>query len=132
MKKTAILFAMVLGLFASANDLKKVSPTLTSYKVVKVPYKNVNPFCISIFKNDFETVKKLIELGVNVNEFSSNKSPLMYAARYNRVEMIKLLIANGAQLELKDAKGFNALKYAELANAKEAKALLERLMKERS
>mgnify|MGYP006191513899 CR=1 FL=1 len=54
-------------------------------------------------------------------------TPLMIAARYNRVEIIKLLIASGARTYEKNEKGYTALKYAELSNASEAIALLKDL-----
>lgn len=130
MRKTVIAIAMVLGVVANANNFEKIPERLATYKVVKVTYKNVNPFCLSVFNNDLETVKKLIHLGADVNEFSSNKTPLMYAARYNRVEMIKLLVANGADLTIKDQYGNDALKYAELSDAKEAATLIKELLAE--
>ena len=128
MRKTVIAIAMVLGVVANASNFEKIPAKLATYKVVKVTYKNVNPFCLSVFKNDMSTVKTLIHLGADVNEFSSNKTPLMYAARYNRVEMIKLLVANGADLTIKDKYGNDALKYAELSNANEAVVLIKELL----
>lgn len=76
-----------------------------------------------------ETVKKLINMGENVNKFSGGMSPLMYAARYNRVEMIKLLVENGAKIKARDAKGNNAIEHAKRSGAKEAEALLRELNK---
>ena len=49
----------------------------------------------------------------------------MLAARYNNVEIIKLLLDKGATLSVKDDKGLTALKYAEASNAKEAIELLK-------
>ncbi len=88
---------------------------------------NVSPFCISIAKGDYEMVKKMIELGTEVNIYSEGMTPLMYAARYNRLEIIKLLVINGAKINTKNRKGFNALKYAELSGALDAKKLLIKL-----
>jgi len=50
---------------------------------------------------------------------------LMYAARYNKVEIVKLLLANGAKSNVKDDKGFTALKHAELSNASETVEILK-------
>ena len=44
-----------------------------------------------------------------MNEKSNGMSPLMFAARYNKVEIIKILLSNGAILNAKDEKGFTAL-----------------------
>lgn len=53
----------------------------------------------------------------------------MFAARYNHTEIIKLLVANGAKTDIADAKGHTAVKYAEFANAQQAKILLESIDK---
>ncbi len=84
------------------------------------------PLVIAIFNGDIMTITKIIEYGADVNEKSNGLSPLMYAARYNKVEIIKILISSGAVINDKDSHGFTALKYAELSNAKEASALLKR------
>jgi ankyrin repeat protein len=55
---------------------------------------------------------------------SRDMSPLMVAARYNKVEIIKLLLQKGADLKQKNEKGFTALNYAEFSKATEAIALL--------
>ena len=52
-------------------------------------------------------------------------SPLMTAARYNKVEIIKVLLAAGARPSDKNEKGYTALKFAQLSNATEAIALLK-------
>ncbi|WP_103071688.1 ankyrin repeat domain-containing protein [Aquimarina sediminis] len=121
MKKLSILVACMAISLVFANEPVK---NLKNYKVVKTEIVNVSPFCISIAKGDYEMVKKMVELGTEINKISEGMTPLMYAARYNRVEIIKLLIANGAKINMKNSKGYNAIKYAELSGAKEAKALL--------
>ncbi len=126
MKKLAILMLCISTGVVMANDPVK---DLVTYKVTKVSTVNVSPFCLSIAKGDYEMVKKMIELGTEVNKSSEGMTPLMYAARYNRVEIIKLLIANGAKINVKDRKGHTATKYAELSGAKEAKQLLSELRK---
>ncbi|GAA4270718.1 hypothetical protein GCM10022258_00110 [Aquimarina gracilis] len=87
----------------------------------------VNPFCMAIVKGDLEAVKKMIELGSDVNERSEGMTPLMYAARYNRVDIIKVLVEKGANIKARDSKGYKAIYFAKLSNAKEAIALLEEL-----
>ncbi|TPN83049.1 ankyrin repeat domain-containing protein [Aquimarina algicola] len=121
MKKLAILVMCMTVGFAMANDPIK---EIKNYKVKTTEVVNISPFCISIAKGDYDMVKKLIELGTEVNEPSKGMTPLMYAARYNRTEIIKLLLANGAKVNTKDSKGFNAIKYAQLSNAKDAEELL--------
>ena len=63
----------------------------------------------------------LLNEGENINRKSTGLTPLIFAARYNKVETAKLLIENEAkQKEKSDRKGFTALKGAELSNPKEA------------
>ncbi len=51
----------------------------------------LNSFCKAIVQGDYEAVKKMIELGEDINQKSLGKTPAIYAARYNKVEILKLL-----------------------------------------
>lgn len=124
MTTRAVIFCIMVAVFSNTAMANTTPPLYMSYKVEKTKIKNVNPFCIAIAKGDYVTVQKLIELGEDVNTKSNGMTPLMYAARFNRINIIKLLLANGANAKLKCDKGYTALKYAELSNAKDAKALL--------
>lgn len=92
---------------------------------IVVVNKNVSPLCQAIAKGDVETVKKMIEFGSDINATSNGMTPLMFAARYNKVEIVKLLLENGAKVNIKDDKGFTALKHAELSNATESVEILK-------
>jgi ankyrin repeat protein len=85
----------------------------------------VTPLSVAIMKGDIDTVKKFIEYGADVNEYSNGLSPLMIAARYNKTDIITFLLSKGARLNEKDEQGFTALKYAELSNANDAIQLLK-------
>ncbi len=127
MKKSIITSALALC-FAVVNvNANPVSETIERHAVETV-FK-VNPFCVSIAKGDMETVVKLINLGTDVNQKSNGMTPAMYAAKFNRCEILKLLIKNGAKLKVKSDKGMTAKKYAELSKAKEAKAIIEDALK---
>ncbi len=126
MKKT-LLFTLAIMLISSigfATETSTVDYNQYTYELTKA---QTSPFCMAIVKGDTETVKKLIELGSDVNEKSNGMTPLMFAARYNRVDIIKLLVEKGANIKTKNSKGYNAMKFAKLSNAKEAIALLEEL-----
>ena len=81
-------------------------------------------FCTLIKQGNFEAVKDMIKAGADVNKKSVGMTPLMYAARQNRVEIVKLLIANGAELKVKSNKGFTALKYAKMSKAYDAAQII--------
>lgn len=127
MKKTIIISALALC-FSFVTLHAKNSSEFSNYYQSTSKVK-VSPFCVSIAKGDFETVKKLVELGTDVNQKSEGMTPVMYAAKYNRTDILKLLIANGADLKAKSDKGLTAMKYAELHKADDAKAILEEAMK---
>ncbi|MEM9687586.1 MAG: ankyrin repeat domain-containing protein [Bacteroidota bacterium] len=125
MKKLSIIVALFAASFiANANTF---SPLTTGAYETTMMSGRISAFCMAIVKGDFETVKKLVDMGADVNEASKNGiTPLMYAARYNKVDILNLLIENGANLKAKNPKnGFTALRYAELSNATEAYNILE-------
>ena len=126
MKKTVIISALALGVSFASLNATTTPANMDALEVVKTK-PSVSPFCMSIVKGDIETVRKLIELGADVNEKSNGMTPAMYAARFNKVEILKLLVAKGADLKVRSEKGLKAIKYAELSNAKEALAYLEGL-----
>lgn len=128
MKQLSFIFLLMAGtVIVKANfnhENHSISKELTETKG-----SNVSPFCMAIVKGDFETVKKLIDMGADVNAKSNGLTPLMYAAKFNRVEILNLLIEKGVNLKAKDSKkGYTALKFAELSNAIEAKQILEKAL----
>lgn len=127
MKKSIIISTIALCfsvLTVSASSFQ----SKMSHNFITVAEYKVSPFCASIAKGDFETVKKLIELGTDINEKSNGMTPAMYAARYNRTEILKLLISKGVDLKEKSHQGITALKYAELSNANEAAEIIKEVL----
>ncbi|WP_108112929.1 ankyrin repeat domain-containing protein [Kordia periserrulae] len=130
MRKTIFMMALIVGAsFTTANATEKNTESTETYKVKVTNVTKVNSFCIAIAKGDFETVKKMIQFGENVNKISNGKTPLMYAARFNRVEIIKLLLENGAKVDIKDNQGHTAVDYAKISKALDAKKVLENASK---
>lgn len=127
MKKTIIITAIALCVSITALNAKE---SIDNFNSTRVEMKtDVSPFCKAIAKGDFETVKKMIELGADINKKSAGLTPAMYAARFNKVEILKLLISKGADLKAKSDTGFTAKRYAEISNAFEAKAVIEKHLK---
>lgn len=123
MKKTIIFVGLALVAFSNVA-LATTNVITTSHPVEVITY-DTTPLCNAIIKGDVATVKKFIEYGADVNESANGTTPLMLAARYNKVEIIKLLIEKGARIDTKDDKGFTALKYAEISKANDAVAYLK-------
>lgn len=117
---TTVLTLMVTGVNAELRTEQGI-PALTALESVEI-----NSFCKAIVKGDLDTVKKLISLGEDVNRKSLGKTPAMFAARYNRAAILKVLIANGADLTLKCDRGFTVKRYAELSDAQDALHIIEK------
>jgi len=122
MKKSIIFAGLALVAFANVSLASNVPTVTTSTEIVN--YENT-PLCTAIMKGDLATVKKFVEYGSNVNEPSKGLTPLMFAARYNRVEIIKYLLENGAKVNAQDEYGHSALYYAESSKATDAIAALK-------
>lgn len=126
MKKTIIISAIALCFAATTVHAKSIYSNIGNLNSVTTL--KVNSFCISIAKGDIEMVNKLISLGEDVNQKSDGMTPLMYAAKYNRTEILKLLIARGADLKAKSDKNMEAINYAELHGAEDAYQILEKAL----
>ncbi len=117
---TAAVFVLaVSGVYAGNTHLEALSPTSTIVK-----NDGLSSFCKAVVNGDIDTVRKLISLGEDVNQKSLGMTPAILGARYNKAEILELLIAHGANLKTKSDKGYTAKKYAELSNAAEALAVI--------
>jgi len=126
MKKTIIISAIALG-FAFTTSNANTSVETAQFTTNIKSKVDISPFCMSIVKGDLDTVKKLINLGADVNSKSNGMTPAMYAAKYNRVDILELLVTEGAELKKKSEKGLTAMEYAKQSNAKDAVAYLKNL-----
>jgi len=125
MKKTVIYLGLALVAFANVS-MASNHMTISKNQVEFSAY-FVSPLNIAISKGDIEVVKKFIEYGADVNQISEDMSPLMIAARSNKVEIMRILLASGARANDKNERGYTALKYAQLSNATDAIAILKEL-----
>ena len=71
-----------------------------------------NLLCIATKNNKEEWVKLLINKGADIELQTNYKTPLMYAAKYGRLEIARLLLSAGAIKTKKSAKGKTAYDYA--------------------
>ena len=121
-KKAALILGIALVAFADVSFAKNVETLSISKELF---FNNPTPLCRAISKGDLDAVKKFIEYGSDVNESFEGVTPLMLAARYNRVEIIKLLLEKGAKADAKDERGHSALYYAESSKSTDAIAVLK-------
>lgn len=124
MKKTILtlsiaIMAMGTGLMATESQSN------VKFELENVSTVEISSFCKAVMQGDIDTVKRLIELGEDVNQKSLGMTPAMFAARYNKAEVLQMLIDHGANLKVISKQGFSVKKYAELSNATDVLAVLE-------
>jgi ankyrin repeat protein len=128
MKKSIVYLGIaLLGFGTLANAATESRTTSTEVSVYARYY--ATPLCVAISKGEVDVVKKFIEYGADVNETTNGMTPLMYAARYNQVEIINLLLEKGANAKAKDERGNTALNHAENSNATAAIEVLKKHLK---
>lgn len=128
MKKTVFILGiavMALGFYSFAHNESKHSHASHSKSYVISSAKET--LLNAIVGGDLEAVKLLVDAGVDVNKKINGKTPLMYAARYNQVGIVKYLIDNGAKVNLKCKNGYTALKYAEFSKAFDTQKYLKEI-----
>ncbi|MGY3794993.1 ankyrin repeat domain-containing protein [Aquimarina sp. 433] len=125
MKKSIMTVLMIL--FISSVSFASEELQVLDIHDYELTNNDIDPFFKAVIKGDLETVAKMIEDGSDVNLRIGGKTPLMYAARYNRADVIRLLVGKGAVVGAKDNQGNTAMKLAELANAKEAMEVLKEM-----
>ncbi|MFC0604014.1 ankyrin repeat domain-containing protein [Winogradskyella pulchriflava] len=131
MKKSAVVLALALGF--SICNLNATNDVLTSNSnEVTVKNVEVSPLCKAVATGNLEEVNKLIKAGADVNEKSNGMMPIHYAAKYNRVEIIKALITGGSKIHEPCDLGYTALNHAEKSKAKEAAQFLKRFKRKPS
>ncbi|MEL6304773.1 MAG: ankyrin repeat domain-containing protein [Bacteroidota bacterium] len=130
MRKTLILSIAACFAFAGAiaNETEVSLNTPNSVTLESSSVYELSSFCKAVIRGDIETVKKLIDLGEDVNQKSLGKTPVHFAARYNRVEVLELLLANGANVRTLCDKGRSAMDYAKLSGATEVMDVIESAM----
>ncbi|MDQ1097761.1 MULTISPECIES: ankyrin repeat domain-containing protein [Chryseobacterium] len=95
------------------NQCFNVNETSYNLLALAIKMKSVNIF------------QKLIDEKADLEKICDGKSPLMFAAKYGDLKMVKKLLESGAKKETKNNKGLTALDYAKKYNQPELIKLLE-------
>lgn len=123
MKKSVIILGIALAMSTQVSKASNIR--LLVKDPIYSPANEVSSLHYAVCEGDIEKVKKLIEYGTNVNKLVRDMSPLMLAARFNKFEIIKVLLANGANPRIENEKGLRAINFAEYAKATESIAILK-------
>ncbi len=125
MKKSAVVLALALGF--SISNLNASNEILTSNvnEVTEKPVE-VSPLCRAVAIGNIEEVNKLLKAGADVNAKSNGMMPIHYAAKFNRVEIIKALITAGSEIHKPCDLGYTALRHAKKSKAIDAENFLKR------
>ena len=86
-------------------------------------------YAIKYRRKDIVDLCKENGISLSTTKRKSGLTPLMLAASFNDIEMMKYLLENGANAEDRDKKGMNALDYAKKLGQKIAAKFLEELSK---
>ena len=110
----------------SEEALTLTTENLNYYNVIR--HLKTDPFVKLIQLNDYNAVRNLILAGAEINKKSIGMTPLMYAARQNKVAIVKLLLDEGAKVESQSKYGLTALDYAQRSHATESYYLIKNAM----
>lgn len=125
--KNSIKIFFFLSLFAVVGTYANISNKMISSEQITPTFKEeISPLCKAAMQGDVEKVRSLIAMGEELNKKSLGLTPAMFAARYNRAEVLKVLLLNGANLNIKSEKGYTAKEYATMSNATDVLAVIDK------
>jgi len=118
--KKVITFLFCIGVFSIANANVTGIENSNTYTIESITVNDeISSLCKAVIKGDVDKVRSLIATGAELNEKALGLTPAMYAARYNKAEVLKVLLLNGANLNIKSDQGYTAKDYAKQSNAKD-------------
>ena len=127
--KNSIKIFFFLSLFAVVGTYANISNKMISSEQITPTFKfkeEISPLCKAAMQGDVEKVRSLIAMGEELNKKSLGLTPAMFAARYNRAEVLKVLLLNGANLNIKSEKGYTAKEYATMSNATDVLEVIDK------
>ena len=116
--KKIIVLTLSLGILSFSSSYANVHVDATRNNTIVAPVNdNISSLCKAAMQGDVDKVRSLIATGESVNEKSLGMTPAMYAARYNKAEVMKVLLLNQANLNMKSDQGYTVKEYAEMSKA---------------
>ncbi|TLF42673.1 ankyrin repeat domain-containing protein [Maribacter aurantiacus] len=116
--KKIIVLTMSLGVLGFSSSYANVHADAPRNHTIVTPVNdNISSLCKAAMQGDVDKVRSLIATGESVNEKSLGMTPAMYAARYNKAEVMKVLLLNQANLNIKSDQGYTVKEYAEMSKA---------------
>lgn len=116
--KKIIVLTMSLGVLGFSSSYANVNVDAPRNHTIVTPVNdNISSLCKAAMQGDVDKVRSLIATGESVNEKSLGMTPAMYAARYNKAEVMKVLLLNQANLNIKSDQGYTVKEYAEMSKA---------------
>lgn len=88
----------------------------------------LNYLAISIYYNSMPSLQFFVEKGADIENICENKTPLMFAAKYGQLEMVKYLLDQGAILETISNEGKTVFDYAKKYGNPEIEKYLKDLL----
>lgn len=120
-----ILLTMSLGVLSFSSSYANTHvDSINNLSIVAQLNDNISSLCKAAMQGDVDKVRSLLATGESVNEKSLGMTPAMYAARYNKVEVLKVLLLNQANLNIKSDQGYTVKDYAEMSKATEVLEVL--------
>lgn len=124
MTKNLLIILITLSFFTShAQDIFDASRAGNTELIKKLVHENpdivneandsgFSPLILATYRNQFQTVNLLLELGADVNYLSQEGTALHAAAYKGQLEYAKLLIENGSDVNLLTEQKMSPLIYA--------------------
>lgn len=114
------------------DDTKELSSLLETYpeglrECYKINNSEYNLLAIAIKHDREKCFNLLIDNKFSLEAKCKNKTALMYATKYGRLEMTKILLKQGAKINTENSNKENALDYAKKYNQLETQNYLESL-----
>jgi len=117
MKKTVVCIAVASMLMCTGLRANQEQVKLQCNASQFILKSEISTFCKAIISGNLSLVKGMIEAGEDINKKSLGMTPAIYAARYNKAEILELLSEKGADLKIKCNNGLSIKEVAKAANA---------------